>query len=512
MSQIDELRRIIVGDNSEQIAELKDRIEDIDQRTRDVAEVLSPAIDAELEEGSQRLITSLQKPVSIGLKQAIRSEPKDYAEILYPVMAPSIRRAISQAISSMLVTINRTIESATSVRGIRLRMQSWRTGIPYAELALRQSLIYRVEHLYLIDRETGMLIEEVASQDSQSLDSDAVSAMFSAIQSFVQDSFAQDESARLTDLKVGDHNVWVAHGPKLMLACVILGDAPESLKNQLYDALYLIRTDYANPIADYRGDNSDFAGVDQLMAPLLQLQLKEDQEGGPGKTNEALLPLLLFGLIAGFFAYQWFVKSNQIATVEYYLRQAPGVAATDVYWSGDRIIVEGLQDPDARIPLGTLQSYGIDTQKIQFSMIPFRSLEVDMELQRFKQELDLPSGVYLSSNRGGNVVWLYGEAPIRWLNENDARIRQLAADRRLDISELSASFESVSDLLRANFSAADLPKIRMTSVAGDEQTLVSISGSLQSGKLALLKALFAGSHWVAVTAVPDSDSSPATSQ
>jgi len=40
MSQIDELRQIIVGDNSELLNELKDRVESIDRRTRDVSEVL----------------------------------------------------------------------------------------------------------------------------------------------------------------------------------------------------------------------------------------------------------------------------------------------------------------------------------------------------------------------------------------------------------------------------------------------------------------------------------------
>lgn len=498
MSQIDELRQIIVGDSSEQLTELKNRIEDLDRRTSDVAEVLSPAIDAELKEGGQRLISSLQHPVSIGLKQAIRSEPKAYAEILYPVMAPSIRRAISQAISSMMVTINRTIESATSVRGIRMRLQSLKTGVPYGELALRQSLLYRVEHLYLIDRETGMLIKEIAAADSQSLDSDAVSAMFSAIQSFVQDSFSRDESARLTDLKVGDHNVWVAHGPKVMLACVIFGNAPEGLKADLYDALDNIRTEYANPIAEFDGDNRDFSGVEQMMAPLLQLQLKDNESAASGGSSQVLLPIFLLLLVGGYFAYQWFNKSNAVATVEHYLRQAPGIATTDVYWDDDQIVVEGLKDPDAEVPFDALAAYDLPAEKLRFKMIPFRSLEVDMELQRLRQELVLPGSVHLGVR--GDKVFLHGKAPLLWLAENDVRIRQLSADRRLDISQLSASFESVSDILRANFKPQDLQGLNMSSLVIDQQDVVQISGRLEASKLALLKAFFAGSHWVTVDA------------
>ncbi len=495
MSQIEELRQIIVGANAEELAELKQRIEDVESRTRDVSEVLAPAIR---ESDKQALVSSLQAPVSLSLKQAIRSEPQDYAEILYPVMAPSIRRAISQAISSLLVTINKTMESATSVKGIKTRIQSIRTGVPYAELALRQSLLYRVEHVYLIDRESGLQIAEVTSQDTQSLDGDAVSAMFSAIQSFVQDSFSRDRSALLTDLKVGDHNVWVANGPKLMLACVILGDAPEGLKDDLYDALYKIRTDYANPIAEFDGDIERFEGVQSIMQPLLQLRLREGENSASEPSNATSIAFTVLGLLLLYFAYQWFASNNKLSTVEYYLRQAPGIATTDVYWDDGKLVVEGLKDPDAKIPYGTFEAYGIERDVFEFQMIPFRSLEVDMELQRFRNELSLPSGVYLSLRN--NKIYLYGEAPIQWLNSNTARIRQLAADGRITISALSASYESVSDLLRANFGEQALKGIRMLSVARDNQTVLEIGGTLGADSLALMSALFAGNHWVVVTA------------
>jgi len=503
MSQIDELRQIIIGDNSELLTELKERIESIDKRTQDVAQVLAPAIDAQLRDNGDGLIKSFQKPVSLSLKETIRIEPKAYAEILYPVMAPSIRRAISQAISSLMVTINQTVEQATSVSGLSLRFQSMRTGVPYAELALRKSLIYRVEHIYLIDRDTGMLIDEAASQETQSLDSDAISGMFAAIQSFVQDSFSQDDSARLTDLKVGEHKVWVAHGEKMMLACVIYGDAPESLKEQLYDSLDSIRSDYAPEIAAFDGDSSEFSGVEQYLNPLLQLELKEGVADVAKSSGKPVLALLMLLALLGYFAYQYTDKSTKLTTVEHFLRQAPGIAVTDTYWDDDHIIVEGLQDPDAVIPYGILEAYNINDQNLVLNTIPFRSLEVDMELQRFKNELVLPSSVYLGSR--DSKIYLYGEAPVAWLIENDVRLRQLSADRRLNISTLSASFESVSDLLRSNFTGTELASIRMSSVVGDELTSVEIGGQMVANRLALLKAIFAANNWVTVTATQASD-------
>ncbi len=504
MSQLEELKQIIVGDNADQIDQLKQRIENVEQRTADVAEVLSPAISKEVKEsGGEMLAASLEKPVSLGLKRAIRSEPQEYAEILYPVMAPSIRRAIAQAISSMMLTINRTVESATSVKGLSLRYQSMKTGIPYAELALRKSLLYRVEHLYLIHRDTGMALVDLHAEDTEMLDSDAVGAMFSAIQSFVQDSFTQNDSDRLSEAKVGEHNLWLANGPSLMLACVIRGDAPQSLRGDLNDVLDAIRTEYANDIADFEGDVTPFATADILMQPVLVSEIreseKEEKEEKAVSIGSAMIALLLLGLV-GFFLVNWLVGRSQLDTVEHFLRDTPGVATTDLYWKGGKLVVEGLKDPDAVIPFDTFRAYGISPETLQINMIPFRSLEVDMERLRFESELDLPSGVGLAVENG--IVSLRGQAPIRWLNGKNVRLRQLSADRRLSITNLSASHDSVLAMLAASFPQADLLAVDLLTVRDPVKTTVQIGGRIPARNLALLQAIFASNDWVDVTAQP----------
>jgi len=493
--QIDELREILNGASSSELAALKDRIANVEQRANDVAEVLAPAIERT---DSSTLISSLKDPVSQSLKQAIRAEPEGYADILYPVMAPTIRRAISQAISSLMVTINQTVESAASVNGLKTRIQSLRTGVPYAELALRQSLLYRVEHVYLINRESGLQIAEVASQETQSLDGDAVSAMFSAIQSFVQDSFSRDPSAMLTDLKVGDHNVWIANGPNLMLACVIQGDAPEALKDDLYDALYMIRTNYANQIASFDGDLSDFFGVEELMSPLLQLRLKEGVQSEKNNYSSPKRPkvlLILICLAILFLVFRWFAHKNNISTIEYYLSKTPGVAVTDVSWRDSKFVIEGLKDPDAIIPYRALEAYELTKDKLDFQMVPFRSLEIDMELQRFVSELSLPSNMQLLTIN--DEILLIGEAPIEWLTVNGTRIAQLVADKRINASNLSASYDSVMALLKRYFSADELSLI--TVINDPNTSVLTIDSELSPNKRMELVELFYENQWVVVS-------------
>lgn len=446
MNQLDELRQIIVGDNSERLNELKDRIEDVEMRTRDVAEVLAPAIDANVKH-DDRLVDALKRPVSEGLKQAIRLEPETYADILYPAIAPSIRAAISQAISSMMATINQTIESATSVDSLRLRLKSWRTGIPYSELLLQQSLLYRVEHLYLIDRESGLLMAEVGSEHGSLLDSDAVSAMFSAIQSFVQDSFSGDQEDRLTEFKVGSHNVWLAHGSQAMLACVVFGNAPESLKNQLYKTLDEVRLKFSAELDGFSGDTSKLEGVVDYLQPMMQVQLRDDIEEPRSMSMGSRLVYLALALLLLYWLYAGIDKRSKLSAVNYYLDAAPGIVVTKAIWKDDAIVVDGLRDPDASLPVKTLRAYGIDDSNLVLQMTPFRSLEVEMEIRRFRSELDPPSSAQLAIIDG--QVALSGEASLSWLLEHDGRLRQLSIDKRLNINSLYANRASVDAYLRS---------------------------------------------------------------
>ena len=62
---------------------------------------------------------------------------------------------------------------------------------------LKHTLVYRVEHVFLIHRHTSLLIAHAASQDATSQDPQLVSSMLAAIQDFVRDSFSEQQGLEL---------------------------------------------------------------------------------------------------------------------------------------------------------------------------------------------------------------------------------------------------------------------------------------------------------------------------
>ena len=493
MSQLEELKKIIVGDNAEDVAKLKQRIENINTRTRDVAEVLPTAIEKRIEQ-DEKLAKALQQPISKSIKSSIQREPKEYADILYPIMSPAIRMSITSAIRSMLATINQTVESATSIRGWRWRMESMKTGVPYAEIALRHALLYRVEQVFLIDKESGLLISSVVNEDVVEKDSDAVSAMFTAIQSFVQDSFSGNQEDQLTDMAVGEHRVWVVHGPTAMLACVIRGMAPASLRTQLIEILENIHVDYSQALSEFNGDSSEFIGIDNYLEPCLSIKLK-DYAGE--KKRPPLASILGAFILLGLFAYWLFSSMQQRSQLEYVsqtLSKTPGVLATDVFWEKGKLQVFGLRDPIAELPISRFEQLGISENKIDFQLKPYRSLESEIVIARYLAQHSVPASVNLSLV--DQVLSFSGTADLNWLDNLPLQTNDVI--QQFNLSELSPTEKSVVSHVKQNI---DLPDGVKLITRG--KTIV-VSGNADANWVSKLNELFSGNIWVNSIRLADS--------
>ena len=76
----------------------------------------------------------------------------------------------------------RLVEEA--VKGLRWRFEAWRTGASYAEVVLQHTMRFLIDHLFLIERESGLVMHRESAPDLPVLDSDAVSGMVTALGKF----------------------------------------------------------------------------------------------------------------------------------------------------------------------------------------------------------------------------------------------------------------------------------------------------------------------------------------
>ena len=160
----------------------------------------------------------------------MRKDPKPLADAIFPIMGPAIRKSIAAALSGMVQSLNQTLSYSLSAQGLKWRWEALRTGKSFSEVVLLHTLRYRVEQVFLIHRETGLLLRHLSAGASVVQDADMVSGMLTAIQDFVKDSFTVGQGDQLQTMQLVDLTVWIEQGPLAILAGAIRGTAPQELR------------------------------------------------------------------------------------------------------------------------------------------------------------------------------------------------------------------------------------------------------------------------------------------
>jgi len=342
LNPLSELRSIIVGEQKEELDKLKNRVEESQVDAEKVSHVLADSVRLSMQSNS-KLQSELKPYVSKTVINAVENDPEKFAAALYPALLPAVKLMIASSMRSFVQSFSQVVESATTITGLKWRFEAARKGVPYSEVALRKNLEYRVEQVYLFERDAGILVEHLVNDNVQGMDSDAVAGMFAAIQSFVRDSFTSGSEENLTEIHVGDLDVWLVHGPYTTLACVIRGNAPYELRDQLdriHDRIY---SEYSLQLKKFDGSKGSINGVSELLEPSLQIKLKE-LETKKNNSSVFIVYILIFvtlmGLaVSGF--YNW--RQNVIKDkVEGLLHITPGVVPTKLEWVDKKLHVYGL--------------------------------------------------------------------------------------------------------------------------------------------------------------------------
>lgn len=420
MNDLDKLKSLLFGAEKQALESITERVQKPETRVVDVADVLPEAVRMSNRQGPD-LAEALRDPVGECIKESFKKEPREYADALYPVMGPAIRKSIINALRTFAQQINDTVEQSVSAKGIKWRLEAWRAGIPFGEYVVQRTLQYRVEQAYLISRDNGLLIAHAHHEASRIKDSDAVSAMFTAIQDFIKESFSPDRSGRLETADMGEFTLWAVHGPHALLVCVIRGVPPRALRADLSAVLERIHFRYGDAVRDYSGDTTAMLGIDEDLAECLRFEAMKAGDAKNRRSSFVVVLLVAAAAALGWFIYQGWLHSQQQAELFEVLSRAPGIYITDIERNGSEFHVRGLRDPLAE-PLETLvDQAGLSAERVSADLRPFRSLDSDIVLRRAEILLGAPETV--SVERVGERLVLGGSAAEAWLSS----ARQLAA-------------------------------------------------------------------------------------
>ena len=124
--ELAELRELLLGPERRRLKELEQRLDAVGMSGDELAELLPEAIA--LRSGRDRQLARALAPTIEGaIGESVRRNPREIASAIFPVLGPAIRKAIAETLAGLVASINSTIEHSLSPRGLRWRVEAWRS-------------------------------------------------------------------------------------------------------------------------------------------------------------------------------------------------------------------------------------------------------------------------------------------------------------------------------------------------------------------------------------------------
>ena len=250
---LENLRDILFGRYPQQVAELEAELDELERRVTD----------------EDALIAMIAPVLGDAIRRKIRDAREEMVEALYPIIGQAVVRAVSEAIRDLARAIDAQMRTSLGPRAIWRRLQARLRGVSGTEMALRESLPFEVAKVFLVHRETGLLLWHVSRDLAASTDSDLISGMLTAIRDFAQDAFGRGREGQLDEIQYGERRILIEAARHAYLAVVVDGIEPPGFRAAMRERIIEIDHAHEGTLRRYEGDPTPLAPVKGALRSLI---------------------------------------------------------------------------------------------------------------------------------------------------------------------------------------------------------------------------------------------------
>jgi len=403
--ELDELKELLLGPEKRDLHHVKKRLDDPTLRALEISRVLPEAIAHRVSRDKQ-LSKALHPVIEDSVDSYLRTHSKAISEAIVPVMGESLKTALYIKVRNRLEAVNHFLIRNFSLKGIKWRLESFRSKKSMDEIIHFHTLRYRVEQVFIIHRDSGKVLQHVSEFKDEAIEE---ASMFSETLKAIQSSATHENDPSVNTLQLGNHTVWVEQGNNLMLAGVIRGTPSYELRQVFKKTLNKIEDDYREEIRSFNDDATPFKTCEDLLKSCLKVEY--------GKKETNLKPLwfvtgllLLILSVWGFFSIRNTIKWNNYI---YHLNKAQGIVVTKHEKHGNRYFVSGLKDPMAIDPNRILAEFDIDPNRVTAEWEPYYALHEGIISKRARAILNAPDTVSFRHHQG--ILYVSGLASKAWI-------------------------------------------------------------------------------------------------
>ncbi len=255
--------------------------------------VIAKGVIDELNDSNNNLKEILFPIISSSIQEQVREQKDTIVDALYPIMGNMISKYVSTAFKDMMYEVNSKIQHSISFANIQRKIKSKIYGISEAELLLKDTSFGDVKAIFLIHKESGLLITDLHKSDEDEIEeSEMVASMLSAIRSFVNDWISQHDSmSEISEIEYGNSSIQIESAGSCYLAVVSSGGA--EIGDRLSKVLSQVVDAHSVEISQFDGDSSgiDIVDIQRLLSTLFEEKDETVKSGTP------MMSILLFSML-----------------------------------------------------------------------------------------------------------------------------------------------------------------------------------------------------------------------
>jgi len=417
--------QLITGLTRNELAALRAKL-GAGETTLRVGNLLPEAIDISMSQHGEKLAAAMAPVVGPAVFRQVEQDPVRFGEAIAPALGPAIKQAVVKAVRSAVSGFEAAVEHSVSPRSIKWRAEALVSGKSFGEIVLLKTLLYRVEHAFLSEAQTGLLICHQQQTDSSDNNPDLVSGLITAIRQCANEAFSANSDGGTQRFEIGDFTLCICNAADLQLAVAIRGTAPTDIDAVFFQTLHRMQLRYRQNESTIPPDIAE-----SELADLLALKQSVTKKKS---SLPRWLMLAAFVCVAAYGSYQWIAARraraerdrswNSLVTT---LRQEPGIKVTAVDTTATPHIIYGLRDPSARDPLDLARATWDDN--VTFKLEPYLSMSPAVIQRRATEILVPPPGVTLSVS--GDTLVVHGTASQTWI---DSVVSRISRGRLIGIS------------------------------------------------------------------------------
>jgi len=397
--------------------------------------------------GNNDLQRVLLPIIATSLQEQIYKQKETIIDALYPIMGNMISKYVSNTFKEMMYEVNDKIQDSFSLERVYRKIKSKIFRVSEAELLMQEADFVDVRNVFLIHKESGLLIADVHKADAHKIDEvDMVASMLSAIRSFVNEWISKNNTMNeISEIEYGSSSILIESAGSCYLAVVLNGNS--NIQDHTTKALAQIVDLYSKELTYYDGDSSsiDIQKIQKILYSLFETKKIKKERKTPWISILLLLLLLAFPLY--YFAQSYYQKLHYIEIDQSIKSQ---LKARDIHIYDLNIAIKSEEDI-------TLSGLVLEKKEYEMTKVLFNAESYHNQVEYVKDKFqskytkgELRREIYkFNSEHGSAISYLFDKDTIKFsgtvADEATKRSIVLLCSNLFDNYNLLFDIKSLSD-------------------------------------------------------------------